>query len=425
MPIIVLAMNRIANFVNPNMTLSQKKFHSAFLVSLLVFLLSSCGSSDDNSDYSNQADDTGVLNLLSSSTTSIDDLEALLSEGNTTMAKSVSGANEAEKTFVNSTNADIDKSLQKSQSMDSGDLPKSASDVISENMEAEKALQSLEVSALEHQRSIEDLRKINEHKDKTIASLSIINDELLEEIRRIKGDASNEFEKFQKVVVSNSGVDGDLRNEIKSLKNSLLLKSSEIKDLRNRNDSLEARISSLEKSPVSKVVLADPVINSGAIQQPLTSDFETSFQSNLSVLNFDAVVTSYSGRSKEAFYTEFFILNSDLNSLLNRGGLSLVNYSGVESFSELWAQSQNNSFLFPNLLKSIREILMKQVEDGNGLRVRTDINGAASVELKPGNYFIIGCAALGKVGVTWNVPVNLDSGVNKVSLTLANASWSQ
>ena len=96
MPIIVLAMNRIANFVNPNMTLSQKKFHSAFLVSLLVFLLSSCGSSDDNSDYSNKADDAGVLNLLSSSTTSIDDLEALLSEGNTTMAKSVSGANEAE-----------------------------------------------------------------------------------------------------------------------------------------------------------------------------------------------------------------------------------------------------------------------------------------------------------------------------------------
>ena len=96
------------------------------------------------------------------------------------------------------------------------------------------------------------MRKINEHKDKTIASLSIINDELLEEIRRIKGDASNEFEKFQKVVVSNSGVDGDLRNEIKSLKNSLLLKSSEIKDLRNRNDSLEARISSLEKSQFLK-----------------------------------------------------------------------------------------------------------------------------------------------------------------------------
>ena len=212
-----------------------------------MFLLSSCGSSDDNSDYSNKADDAGVLNLLSSSTTSIDDLEALLSEGNTTMAKSVSGANEAEKTFVKSTNNNIDKSLQKSQSMDSGDLPKSASDVISENMEAEKALQSLEVSALEHQRSIEDLRKINEHKDKTIASLSIINDELLEEIRRIKGDASNEFEKFQKVVVSNSGVDGDLRNEIKSLKNSLLLKSSEIKDLRNRNDSLEARISGFGK----------------------------------------------------------------------------------------------------------------------------------------------------------------------------------
>ena len=64
------------------------------------------------------------------------------------------------------------------------------SKLLMENTEAEKALQNLEDSALEHQKSIEELRKINAHKDKTIASLSTINDELLSEIQRIKGGAA-------------------------------------------------------------------------------------------------------------------------------------------------------------------------------------------------------------------------------------------
>ena len=87
---------------------------------------------------------------------------------------------------------------------------------------------------------------------------------------------------------------------------------------------------------------------------------------------------------------------------------------------------EKNSFLYPDLQKNIRNILLAEVDKGNGKRVRTDINGAATVQnLTKGNYFIIGTAALGKIGVTWNVPVSLNNGVNKVSLTLANASWSK
>ena len=33
-------------------------------------------------------------------------------------------------------------------------------------------------------------------------------------------------------------------------------------------------------------------------------------------------------------------------------------------------------------------------------------------------------AALGKIGVTWNAPIKITSGLNKLSLTLANSSWS-
>lgn len=68
---------------------------------------------------------------------------------------------------------------------------------------------------------------------------------------------------------------------------------------------------------------------------------------------------------------------------------------------------------------------MKLVEDGQGQRIRTDINGAASLEgLPPGKFYVIGTASLGKVGVTWSVPVQLKTGANKLSLTLANATWS-
>ena len=56
----------------------------------------------------------------------------------------------------------------------------------------------------------------------------------------------------------------------------------------------------------------------------------------------------------------------------------------------------------------------------------TDINGSAKVEnLELGDYYIIGTASLGKIGVTWNVPVKLKGGPNKISLTLSNSSWSE
>jgi hypothetical protein len=53
------------------------------------------------------------------------------------------------------------------------------------------------------------------------------------------------------------------------------------------------------------------------------------------------------------------------------------------------------------------------------------VDGAAEIiGLEKGRYFVIGTASLGKVGVTWSVPISLKSGSNKISLTLANCSWS-
>ena len=142
-------------------------------------------------------------------------------------------------------------------------------------------------------------------------------------------------------------------------------------------------------------------------------------------LQFDAVVTALNGKNKEAFYTEFFIIDEDVESVLRKGGIELSDFSGIDSYAELWARSRKNSFLFPNVQKNIRSLLLKLVENGQGQRVRTDINGAATLENLPsGRFFVVGTASLGKVGVTWDVPIVLQKGANKLSLTLANASWS-
>ena len=64
---------------------------------------------------------------------------------------------------------------------------------VNRDWEAEKALKKLEENVNEHQASINNLRKINLTKDQTIASLSTINDELLNEIKRIKAMGGNKI----------------------------------------------------------------------------------------------------------------------------------------------------------------------------------------------------------------------------------------
>ena len=57
---------------------------------------------------------------------------------------------------------------------------------ISSDYEAEKALSDLEEGTISHQKSIDELRKINNRKDRTIASLTKLNQELVSEISRLK-----------------------------------------------------------------------------------------------------------------------------------------------------------------------------------------------------------------------------------------------
>jgi hypothetical protein len=333
----------------------------------------------------------------------------LLNEGNEVEISDVSGVTDYSEQFLSS---DIQPEIPIAK-------------ISSRDLEAETAFKNLEENSLEHRKSIEDLRLINQKKDQTIASLSLLNDELISEIKRIKGKGTNsEFNNLPDSNPSNPNL-GSLKSEVKKLKNNLALKSEELKSLRFRNDSLEGRISQLESVPkISNGNLLPEISRINSPSRSMFSSMQKISGGNCN-LQFEAVVTSLNGKNKEAFYTEFFILPYDLEYILRKGGIDLKDYSGIDTYAELWARSRKNAFLFPDVNKKIRALLLDFEDNGDGKRIRTDVDGSASISgFKKGKYYVIGTASLGKVGVTWSVPVSLNSGNNKISLTLANCSWS-
>ena len=393
----------------------MKHLYTAFLA-LIILTFSSCSEHDDGQAHPSEtvSPEVGDINDFEEGV-SIDrskldelDFESLLSQDSDVVAIDVIGASDY--------TAELDNLEVNSESAPVGTI-------MSKELEAETALKNLEVHSIQRQKSIEDLRKINNTKDQTIASLSQLNDELISEIKRIKGslyvDSKTDYPN------ENSGSQlGSLKSEVKKLKNNLALKSEELKSLRYRNDSLEDRISDLELSPTSKKSELLPTFSSISYSSRNNKPINQK-RSGQCKLQFEAVVTALNGKSKEAFYTEFFILPISLENIMRKGGIELANYSGIDTYAELWARSRKNAFLYPDVHKKIRSLLLNFEDREEGKRVRTDVDGSALVDdLQAGKYFVIGTASLGKVGVTWSVPVSLNTGNNKISLTLANCSWS-
>ena len=409
-----------------------------FATTFLVVLSASCSKDSDVFDDTSVITDNIRISDLSNNSTTYDIVDILNSPTPPTNESNQIDA----KTSLEKENSAVigDSKLDQKDESTISDAFSRTLDV-NRDLEAEAALKKLEENVNEHQKSINNLRKINLTKDQTIASLSTINDELLNEIKRIKSMSKTGKDTNFDDDSNYSQIDL-LKREVMKLKNTLILKSKELDNLRFQNNSLEGRISELEVSPRSKIlerpqktfsygISAGTIKNStDAIQKFSPSEISSitypSSGTGTCSLEFDAVVTSLSGRNKEAFFTEFFVLPLSLeNALQDEKSLSLEKFQGISSFAELWARSRENPFLYPNTQKTIRAALLANVEKGVGKRVRTDVDGFAKLNnLRTGKHFIIGTATLGKVGVTWNVPVSLRSGSNKVSLTLANSAWS-
>ena len=271
-------------------------------------------------------------------------------------------------------------------------------------------------------RSLDKFENENAAKDATIASLKELNNELLDEIKFLR-----EFQRENTRVTSDineqQGATTYDKDQFNDLRNKLNIAQNQINELLSQKENLESKVLQLSKNPYSKVRLSAPV--SLNTSESTEKYFVQPSSPTSSSLQFDAVVTSINGKSKEAFYTEFFLLKKDLEVLLVKSEIQLSDYPKIDSYSELWARSRKNPFLYPGVQKKIRTLLLNEINLGQGKRIRTDIDGAGTLnQIESGDYYLIGSAALGKIGVTWNAPINVTSGLNKLSLTLANSSWS-
>lgn len=277
--------------------------------------------------------------------------------------------------------------------------------------------------------TLNELRAANVQKDQSIASLTRLNEELIAEIQRLRGNSVPDLSLNYNIKSFSDSHLENLQKEIAVLKKNLLQKSQEIDGLKLRNDQFQSGIDSLQPRVASKSyeLSTFPRIHGQSSQVPPnlnSTDFQFSTES--CSLEFDAVVTLLNGKSKEVFYTEFFLLSQSFPDLLFGGGIFLNDFPQVRSFEELWAKARKSPFSYPGIYKRIRNLLLEQVEKGKGYRIRTDIDGFAHfTNLMNGSYYLIGTAPVGKIGAVWNVPVRLKSGINKTSLTLANANWSE
>ena len=285
---------------------------------------------------------------------------------------------------------------------------------------------------------IDELNTLHQKQNQTIASLTRLNEELILEIQRLRSNSDsvlnavpNRNYPSQSPISSESGSQlQKLQSDIAILKSNLLKKSNEIEGLRRKNDQFHNGIDSLQPKVNPSEYLRSSVkndftnLNEPALGNDVIENFNYNTVSENCTLEFDAVVTLLNGKSKEVFYTEFFLISKSLPELLFDEGIYLKDFPQVSSFEQLWAQSRKSPFVFPGIYKRIRNVLLSQVEQGRGFRVRTDIDGFAEFKnVKAGSFYLVGTAPVGKSGAVWNLPVRLRSGINKTSLTLANANW--
>jgi hypothetical protein len=294
----------------------------------------------------------------------------------------------------------------------------------------EMTITELQNSSFSHQQGLERIRELSFEKDQKISFLESENASLLERIKNLEAQLSSGSN--QPVTVNNEDlqVATELDYAIEDLKTSYEANSKEVSFLKKQNLIISDKLDGLEKEEKLEIEFdtevakkdSNPTLN--ILKEIPPEELIIPTTSNCT-LSFDAVVTSLNGKSKEAFYTEFFIIRKDLNTLMVENGILISDFAEVTSYGELWARARKNPFLFPNILKQIRDLLLEEVSKNKGVRVRTDINGSATVQnLDKAPYYVVGTASLGKVGVTWSVPVDLDEGMNKLSLTLGNSSWS-
>ncbi len=139
-------------------------------------------------------------------------------------------------------------------------------------------------------------------------------------------------------------------------------------------------------------------------------------------LKVEAKVKFLDNKIRPAAFTEFFVVDQDLETLLRSENIQIPRSEGIQSFAEFWARSVQRGYKFPGIAAKIRNALARS----SLRRIKTNSLGEGNLDnLATGKYYLVGTSPLGQVGVVWSKAVMLNNGDNRVELSLADASWAQ
>lgn len=139
-------------------------------------------------------------------------------------------------------------------------------------------------------------------------------------------------------------------------------------------------------------------------------------------LNLKVEVQFLNNRNRPAGFTEFFLVDRDLDQIMSGAGIRLPANEGIGSYAEYWARSVQRGYRFPGAAASIRNALASQ----SMLRIKTNSLGEANIgNVKAGRYFLVGASTLGQVGIVWSKNIDLSNGTNIVTLDLRDAAWAE
>ncbi len=153
-----------------------------------------------------------------------------------------------------------------------------------------------------------------------------------------------------------------------------------------------------------------------------TTPFAQAVPKGDATLRLRAEVQFLNNKNRPAGFTEFFLLQEDLDSVLKSSRIRIPGGQGIDSFAELWARSVQRGYRYPGVAAAIRNSLASS----SIARIKTNSVGQANLsKLKAGRYFVVGASTLGQVGVVWSKPFTLSPGSNDLSLDLRNAVWAE
>ncbi|MBT3637632.1 MAG: hypothetical protein HN531_11880 [Opitutae bacterium] len=153
-----------------------------------------------------------------------------------------------------------------------------------------------------------------------------------------------------------------------------------------------------------------------------TTPFVQTVPKGDATLRLRAEVQFLNNKNRPAGFTEFFVLQEDLDSVLNSSRIRIPGGQGIDSFAELWARSVQRGYRYPGVAAAIRNALATS----SIARIKTNSVGQANLtKLKAGKYFVVGASTLGQVGVIWSKPFSLSPGSNDLTLDLRDATWAE